>query len=112
MVLLWILHCIEILLLFVQVLLIHLLLELDVLFVNSVDLLPQVLMLSLESLNDLILVLELLNFLVVHVSLDLDLVSQLNQFLGLQDNLDVVILLGVACWLAFLSLERSLSDLN
>ena len=48
LVVLWILH---VLLLLVQVVLLYLFLQLDVLLVNSVDLLSQVLMLPLESLD-------------------------------------------------------------
>jgi hypothetical protein len=48
----------QVLLLLVQVVLIHLFLELDVLLVNSVDLLSEILMLPLESLGQLVLLLD------------------------------------------------------
>ena len=76
LVLVWILDGREVLLLLVQVVLVHLFLELDVLLVNSVDLLSEILMLSFESFDQLILLFDLLYLLVVHVSLNLDLVTE------------------------------------
>lgn len=108
----WILNSRQILLLLVQVVLVHLLLELDVLFINSVDLLPQVLMLPLQSLDRLGLRLDLLELLVVHVSLDLYLVAQGDELLSLWHNLDEGLLLGVASGLALVRLEGSLAGLN
>lgn len=110
--LLWILNGRQVLLLLVQVVLVHLFLELDVLFVDSVDLLTEVLMLPLESLDDLVLLLDLLTSLVAQVSLDPDLLSENHELLGLRDDLDESLLLGVASWLAVIGLERSLTHLN
>ena len=64
--LVWILNCRQILLLLIQVVLVHLFLKLDVFFVNSVDLLTEVFMLPLESLDQLVLLFDLLNLLVIH----------------------------------------------
>lgn len=102
----------QVLLLLVEVVLVDLFLELDVFLVNSVDLFSQVLVLSLESLDELVLVLYLLNLVVVHVGLNLDLVPQRYQLLGLENYLHVVVLLGVARGLALLCLEGALTDLN
>ena len=112
LVLLWILNGREVLLLLVQVVLVNLFLELDVLFVNSVDLLSEVLMLPLESLGQLVLLLDLLHLLVVHVSLDLHLISESDEFLCLWHNLHEGILVSVACWLALFGLEGSLTHLD
>ena len=64
-----------ILLLLYQIVLLDLFLEFDVFFVNAVDLLPQVLMLPLQSLDQLVFVVDFREFLAVKVGLDLDLVS-------------------------------------
>lgn len=109
LVLVWILNGRQVLLLLVQVILIHFFLELDVLLVNSVDLLSEILMLSLESFNQLILLFDLLYLLVVHVSLDLHLVAKSDELLSLWDNLDESLFLSVAGWLALISFERTLS---
>ena len=95
----------QILLLLVQVILVHLFLELDVFFVNSVDLLSEVLMLPLKSLNQLILRFELLRLLVVPVVLDLHLASQGHELLGFGDHLHEGFFLSVASGLARVSLE-------
>ena len=112
LVLLWILNGREVLLLLVQVVLVNLFLELDVLFVNSVDLLSEVLMLPLESLGQLVLLLDLLHLLVVHVSLDLHLISESEQFLRLWHKLHECVLFTVASWLALFSFEGSLTHLD
>ena len=101
----------KVLLLLVQVVLVHLFLKLDVFFINSVDLLSKVLMLSLKSLNQLVLILDLLDFLVVHVGLDFHLVSERDEFLSLKYNLHIVILFCVTSWLALFSPEGTLTDL-
>jgi hypothetical protein len=98
--------------LLVQVILVHLFLELDVLFVNSVDLLTEILMLSLKPLDQLVLRFDLLKLVVVVFLLDLDLVPQVDELLGLWDNLDEGLLLGVAGWLALFGLEGSLTHLD
>ena len=64
-------------LLLLDVLIIHLLLHLDIFLINSVDLLSQVLVLSLESFNLFVLLLDLSNLILVEIILDLDLVPQL-----------------------------------
>lgn len=110
--LLWILNSRQVLLLLVQVVLVHLFLELDVLFVNSVDLLAEVLMLPLESLDQLVLLFDLLHFLVVHVGLDLHLVSESDELLRLWHDLHEGVLVSVACWLALFGLEGSLTHLD
>lgn len=102
----------EVLLLPVEIVLVHLFFELDVFLVDSVDLLSQVLVLSLESLDEFVLVFNLLNLFVVHVGLNFDLVSQRNELLSFQHNLHVVALVSFAGRLAFLGLERSVVDLN
>ena len=99
-------------LLLVQVVLIHLFLELDVLFVNSVDLLTEILVLSLQSLDQLVLLFDLLNLLVIEYLLDLDLVPQVDELLGFWHDLDEGLLLGVAGWLALLCFEGALAHLN
>jgi len=86
----------QVLLLLVQVVLVHLFLELDVLLVNSVDLLTEVLMLSLKPLDQLVLRFDLLKLGVVVVLLDLHLVPQVDELLGLWHDLDEGLLLGVA----------------
>lgn len=110
--LLWILNGRQVLLLLIKIVLVNLFLELDVLLVNSVDLLPQVFVLPFESFNELVLVLDFLNLFVIHVSLNLDLVSKRNQLLSFKNNLHVVILFSVTRRLAFFCFERSLSYLN
>lgn len=102
----------QVLLLLVQVVLIHLFLELDVLFVNSVDLLTEILVLSLQSLDQLVLLFDLLNLLVIEYLLDLDLVPQVDELLGFWHDLDEGLLLGVAGWLALLCFEGALAHLN
>ena len=108
----WILDCGKILLLLVQVVLIHLFLELDVLLVNPVDLLTEVLMLPLESLDQLVLLLDLCDLIVVEFLLDLHLVPQVDELLRLWHDLDEGFLLSVTGWLALLGLERTLSHLD
>lgn len=102
----------QVLLLLVQVVLVHLFLELDVLLVNSVDLLTEVLMLSLKPLDQLVLRFDLLKLGVVVVLLDLHLVPQVDELLGLWHDLDEGLLLGVAGWLALFGLEGTLAHLH
>ena len=103
--LVWILDGRQVLLLLVQVVLVHLFLELDVLFVNSIDLLSEVLVLPLESLDQLILLFDLLDLIVVHGGSVLHFVPETDELLGLWDNLDEGLLLSVAGWLALVGLE-------
>lgn len=102
----------QVLLLLVQAVLVHLLLELDVLLVYSVDLLSEILMLSLEPLDQLVLLFDLCNLVIVEAQLDLDLVPQVDELLGLWYDLDEGLLLGVAGWLALFCLEGALAHLH
>lgn len=110
--LVWILNRGQILLLLVQVVLVHLFLELDVLLINSVDLLTEVLVLPLKSLDQLVLLFDLLNLVIVEFLLDLHLVPQAEELLGFWHDLHEGFLLSVACWLALLCLEGALAHLN
>lgn len=102
----------QVLLLLVQVVLVHLFLELDVLLVNSVDLLTEVFMLPLKSLDQLVLLLDLLNLVIVEFLLDLHLVPQGDELLGFWHHLDEGFLLCVAGWLALFGFEGALTHLN
>ena len=112
LVLLWILDGREVLLLLVQIVLVNLFLELDVLFVNSVDLLTEVLMLPLESFDLSVLLFECLNLVLEEILLDLHLVPQVDELLGLWHDLDEGLLLGVTGWLALFCLEGTLAHLD
>ena len=93
-----------VLLLLVQVVKVHLLLHLDVFLVDSVDLLSEVFVLSLESFDLLILLLDFSYLFLVHIVLNLDLVPQIDELLCLWHNLNEI-LISFACWLAIIILE-------
>lgn len=86
----------------VYIVLVHFLLKLNIFLVNSVDLLSELFMLSLESLDLLVEGLDLLGLLAVHVGLVPQLALQRNELLGLRHHLYEGFLVGVVlAWFSF-----------